>query len=96
MGQLEVTVDPTEVGLDPGRLTRLGAHLQRYVDDGYLPGWTVVVTRAGEVAHAEHYGRRDLESGAPVEADTIFRAYSMTKPITAVARSCSGRRVASS
>lgn len=85
MGQLEVTVDPTEVGLDPGRLARLGPHLRRYVDDGFLPGWTVVVTRSGEVAHVEHYGRRDLESGAPVEIDTIFRAYSMTKPITAVA-----------
>jgi CubicO group peptidase (beta-lactamase class C family) len=85
MGELQVSVDPTEVGLDPGRLARIGTHLRRYVDDGRLPGWTVVVTRSSEVAYLEHCGARDLESGAPVEGDTIFRAYSMTKPITAVA-----------
>ena len=61
MGQLEVNVDPSEVGLDPGRLARLGTHLKSYVDDGRLPGWTVVVTRSSDVAYVEHYGKRDLE-----------------------------------
>jgi CubicO group peptidase (beta-lactamase class C family) len=71
-------------GLDPARLERLRAHFDRYVEDGRLPGWLVVVHRDGET-HLEHSGRRDLESDVPVEEDTLWRIYSMTKPITSVA-----------
>jgi CubicO group peptidase (beta-lactamase class C family) len=85
MGVLEVNVDPDEVGFDATRLGRIGAHLRAYVDDGRLPGWTVAVTRSSDTVYVEHYGCRDIEAGTPVEGDTIFRAYSMTKPITAVA-----------
>jgi CubicO group peptidase (beta-lactamase class C family) len=55
------------------------------VDDGLLPGWLLVLTRAGKVAHLATYGMRDVEAGAPVEVDTLFRIYSMTKPVTSVA-----------
>ena len=71
-------------GLDPARLERLRAHFDRYVEDGRLPGWLAVVHRDGET-HLEHSGRRDLESDVPVEEDTLWRIYSMTKPITSVA-----------
>ena len=59
--------------------------LPRYVDDGRLPGWLVAVSRHGQLAHVGTYGQRDVEAGLPVETDTIWRIYSMTKPITAVA-----------
>jgi CubicO group peptidase (beta-lactamase class C family) len=83
--ELKVDADPSEVGLDAARLRRLDGVLARYVDDGRLPGWTVAVTRRGRVAHLSHHGHADVESGRPVADDTIWRIYSMTKPITSVA-----------
>ncbi|UDY36505.1 serine hydrolase domain-containing protein [Dermatobacter hominis] len=85
MADLKVEVDPVEVGLDADRLRRIDAHFQRYVDDGRLPGWLAVVSRHGRVAHIASAGHRDVEAGAPVTTDTLFRIYSMTKPITSVA-----------
>ena len=85
MGGLQVEVDPAEVGFDSGRLARIEAHFARYVEDGRLPGWLVAVTRHGKVAYVATCGHRDVEDGKPVELDTIFRAYSMTKPVTSVA-----------
>ena len=82
---IEPEVEPGEVGFDPRRLERVGAHFRRYVDDGRLPGWSMVVARRGKVAYAERHGLRDVEAGLPVEGDTIFRIYSMTKPVTTVA-----------
>jgi CubicO group peptidase (beta-lactamase class C family) len=82
---MERTVEPASVGLDPRQLARLDRHFAAYVDDGRLPGCQIVVTRKGEVAHASTYGTADLESGAPVVDDTLWRIYSMTKPITSVA-----------
>jgi CubicO group peptidase (beta-lactamase class C family) len=82
---LEVEVEAGEVGFDAGRLARIDRHFARYVDDGRLPGWLVLVSRRGRVAHLSTCGRRDLEAGLPVEAGTRFRIYSMTKPVTAVA-----------
>ena len=85
MGGLEPEVDAAEVGLDPGRLGRLDRHFARYVDDGRLPGWLVTVSRHGRLAHVSWCGSRDLEAGLPVEPDTLWRIYSMTKPVTSVA-----------
>ncbi|MCW2665719.1 MAG: hypothetical protein JWN57_681 [Frankiales bacterium] len=81
---VKVDTDPAEVGFDAARLERIDTHLARYVDDGRLAGWQVVVTRKGKVAHSSVYGHRDQEAGLPVEADTLWRIYSMTKPITSV------------
>ena len=64
---------------------RIDAHFAAYVDDGRLPGWSLAVARGGKVAHLATSGRRDVEGDTPVELDTIFRIYSMTKPITSVA-----------
>jgi len=55
------------------------------VDDGRLPGWLAVVTRRGKIAHVGMHGLRDVEAGLPVQADTLWRIYSMSKPITSVA-----------
>ena len=85
MGALTVEVDAAEVGLDPQRLQRIGQHFARYVDDGRLPGWLATVSRHGRLAHVARYGSRDLEAGLPVTDDTVWRIYSMTKPITSVA-----------
>ena len=85
MGELKVEIDAAEAGFSPERLARIGAHFRRYVDDGRLPGWLTLISRGGKIVHLETYGRRDLESGAPVELDTVFRFYSMTKPVTSVA-----------
>lgn len=85
MAQISVEVEPGEVGLDAGRLARVDTHFARYVDDGRLAGWQVAVARRGRVAHLSSYGLRDIEAGLPVETDTLWRIYSMTKPVTSVA-----------
>src|SRR5215469_7330648 len=82
---LPVTVEPSELGFDAKRLARIDTHFARYVDDGRLPGWQIVVTRRGRVVHSSIYGQRDLEAGLPVTEDTLWRIYSMTKPVTSVA-----------
>ncbi|QOC93286.1 serine hydrolase domain-containing protein [Micromonospora craniellae] len=79
------SIEPAQVGLDPTRLARIDTHFGRYVDDGRLAGFQVLVTRRGEIAHSATYGLRDREAGTPVEADTLWRIYSMSKPITSVA-----------
>jgi len=82
---LKAEVDPGEVGLDAQRLQRIDRHFARYVDDGRLPGWLVAVSRRGRMAHVSCHGSRDLQAGLPVEPDTLWRIYSMTKPVTSVA-----------
>jgi CubicO group peptidase (beta-lactamase class C family) len=85
MGQLKIEASPDELGFDGARLARIDTHFARYVDDGLLPGWLIVVSRRGQVVHLSTYGQRDLEAGLPIELDTIFRLYSMSKPVTSVA-----------
>lgn len=77
--------NPTALGFSAGRLDRLHNLAAGYVDNGKLAGTAMLVARRGEIAHFSTCGRRDIESGAPMEPDTIFRIYSMTKPITTVA-----------
>jgi CubicO group peptidase (beta-lactamase class C family) len=85
MTELMIEADPAEVGLDIVRLARIEAYFRRYVDDGRLPGWLLSVSRYGRLAYVARYGSRDLEAGLPVTDDTVWRIYSMTKPITSVA-----------
>jgi CubicO group peptidase (beta-lactamase class C family) len=85
MSGLKVDVDPAEVGFDAERLERIDQFLTRYVDGGRLPGWIMVLTRRGKVAHLSTYGYRDVEAGTPLEPDSLFRIFSMSKPITSVA-----------
>jgi CubicO group peptidase (beta-lactamase class C family) len=85
MPQLEVTTDPAALGFCRERLGRIDQHFQPYVDDGRLPGYSIAVMRKGQVAHLSTYGQADKEAGVPIAHDTIYRIYSMTKPITSVA-----------
>ncbi len=85
MAEFSVEVEASEVGLDPERLQRIDDHFRAYVDQGRLPGWQIVISRAGKIAHLRSYGMRDVEQSAPIESDTLFRIYSMTKPVTSVA-----------
>jgi CubicO group peptidase (beta-lactamase class C family) len=85
MSSLKVEVDPASFGFSPERLERIGEHFNRYVEDGRLPGWLATVSRGGELVWCDKGGYRDRERGLSVEDDTIWRIYSMTKPIAAVA-----------
>ncbi len=84
MGVLRQETGPEEAGLDAAALERLDRHLARLVDTGKLPGFLVALARGGRVAHLTAYGARDVAAGLPVESDTLWRIYSMTKPVTAV------------
>ncbi|MFF0144981.1 CubicO group peptidase (beta-lactamase class C family) [Amycolatopsis sulphurea] len=85
MTEVEVTVDPAQAGFDEVRLQRIDRHFTRYVEDGLLPGFLAVVSRHGQIVHVASAGKRDVEAGAPVETDTLWRIFSMTKPVTSVA-----------
>jgi CubicO group peptidase (beta-lactamase class C family) len=78
-------VAPEEVGLDAGRLARLDAYLDGFVASGRHQGSLLAITRGGRIAHLSVRGQRDAQAGLPVKPDTIWRIYSMTKPITSVA-----------
>lgn len=84
MVALEQQVEPDEAGLDPGALERLDRHCARWVDEGRLPGFLLAVARGGRVAHLTTYGARDVAAGLPVRSDTLWRIYSMTKPVASV------------
>jgi CubicO group peptidase (beta-lactamase class C family) len=84
MSDLVLQAEPGDVGLDAARLTRIDRHFQRYVDDHRLPGFMVTVSRHGRLVHVGTGGHRDVEAELPVTSDTVWRLYSMTKPITAV------------
>ena len=77
--------DPLSVGLDPARLARIGPWMRGWVDSGRLAGLTVAVHRRGRLAFLESAGLADRERGLPMDADTLVRIYSMTKPLTSVA-----------
>lgn len=66
-------------------LERLTNHFQSYVDDGKLAGLTTLIAHKGKLVHFKTYGQQDKAAGIPTAKDTIYRIYSMTKPITSVA-----------
>lgn len=77
---------PETVGMSSARLARLDEVMKRsYVDSGYLPGMLTYVYRKGHLVHTGVCGHMDIEPGKPMREDAIFRIYSMSKPITAVA-----------
>ena len=67
------------------RLARLTDKMQSYVDRGQLPGAVTMVAKDGRVVHFERFGMMDVEDGREMRLDTLFRIYSMTKPVTGVA-----------
>ena len=76
---------PHEVGLSAKGLARISATAQRFIDDGQLAGMVTVVARRGKVVYLEAHGMMDIEANKPMQRDTIFRIYSMTKPIATAA-----------
>jgi len=79
------TVTPEEVGFSASRLSRIGTWMQGYIDQNKLAGTIALVARCGKVAYLERFGMMDLEAAKSMQFDTIFRIYSMTKPIASVA-----------
>jgi len=78
-------VKPESVGMSEDRLRRVDAWMEQHVERQRLAGVSVLIERRGRVAYFGARGCRSVESGQPIGADTIFRIYSMTKPITSVA-----------
>jgi CubicO group peptidase (beta-lactamase class C family) len=80
-----VQVKPESLGFSSERLERLHATMQQEVDQKRLAGIVTILTRHGKVVEERTYGKKDIASGAPMTKDTIFRIYSMSKPVTGVA-----------
>ena len=79
-------IDAVAAGLDESRLGRIGDHLRnRYIDAGKIAGAQMAIVRCGHVGYFESFGDQDRERSIPVADNTIWRLYSMTKPITGVA-----------
>ena len=76
---------PEDVGVSAERLERIRPVMQGYVDDGRIAGLLTAVARRGKIVHFQTIGMGDIENNKPIEADTIFRIHSMSKPITSVA-----------
>ena len=80
------SASPESAGMSAAALSRVDRHLkERYIDAGRYPGAQLMVYRRGKIVHSSVQGLADVERKAPVKEDTIFRIYSMTKPITSVA-----------
>jgi CubicO group peptidase (beta-lactamase class C family) len=77
---------PESAGMSKDAFDRIDNHLrERYIEAGRFPGTRLLVYRRGQLVHSSSQGFADLERKAPVKDDTIFRIYSMTKPITSIA-----------
>jgi CubicO group peptidase (beta-lactamase class C family) len=74
---------PSDEGI--GRVERISSFFKAETDAKRIPGAVVMIARNGKVVYQEAFGVRDPATGAPMQKDTIFRMYSMTKPITGVA-----------
>lgn len=84
LGQELPTTAPEDVGMASERLDRLTEALERYVEEGRLPGLVVTVLRHGKVVYSEALGERDQETGAPMTEDAIFRIASQSKAVVSV------------
>ncbi len=76
---------PESVGMSAQRLGRIGDAFRKEIDQGKLPGAVFLVARKGKLVYSEAIGFQDKNTGKPMAKDSIFRIYSMTKPIVSVA-----------
>jgi CubicO group peptidase (beta-lactamase class C family) len=76
---------PDTVGIAPDRLRRLDAAMKKIVDDQQVAGLVTLLERHGKIVHFAAAGRQDVRKPDPLQKDSIFRIYSMTKPVTGVA-----------
>lgn len=79
------TAAPEQHGFNSERLRNLSGHFQSRVDEGELAGIVVLISRNGEIIHFDALGYQDALNEIPMETDTVFRIYSMTKPIASTA-----------
>ncbi len=82
---IAVTAAPATLGLAPDRLARIDGWLDNYVASGKLAGASAAILRRGQVAYFHAAGKADIARNTAMDADTIVRIYSMTKPLTSVA-----------
>ena len=80
-----ITTSPEAVGMSGERLARIAPVMESYVSERGIVGIATMVSRRGEIVHSEQFGFQDKEAGTPLAADTIFRIYSMTKPVVSTA-----------
>ena len=85
MNTTDTSSAPEQVGMSSSRLERIGPIMQSFVDDRGVVGISTLVSRRGEIVHRGQFGHQDREAGVAMAADTIFRIYSMTKPIISTA-----------
>ena len=85
VGQCVRSVAPNGTGLSSERLDRIGAVMNEHVAKGHIAGAVGLIARRGKIGYFETYGFQDKEAGVAMRKDTMFRMYSMTKPITGVA-----------
>ena len=78
-------VSPEKVGLSGDTLQLASMKMKEYVDEGKIAGISTLIMKNGELVQRENYGFADIENKVPIRDNTIFRIYSMTKPVTAVA-----------
>lgn len=76
--------NPSQAGMSPDRLMKLDQRMHQYVDDGQLSAVQTLIYRKGQLAHANIYGHEDVDSKDPIKENSIWRIYSMTKPIVSV------------
>ena len=76
---------PESVGMSAQRLARIADAFKKEIDQGKLPGAVFLVARKGKLVYSEAIGFQDKEAGKPIAKDSIFRIYSMTKPLVSVA-----------
>ena len=84
-GQAFPQAEPDRVGFSADRLERIANAVQPFVNKNQIAGAITLVARKGKLVHFETYGQRNIEAGLPMEKNTLFRIYSMSKPITSVA-----------
>jgi CubicO group peptidase (beta-lactamase class C family) len=82
---LTPAASPESVGFDSARLKKLDDYMAKVVADGRVAGMTTLLARHGKIVGFKTYGKADLDKNKPMTEDTIFRIYSMTKPVTGVA-----------
>ena len=76
---------PQQVGLSAERLAEIAPFVQKYIDAKEMSGAVTIIARRGKVVHFEAHGLMDVKANKPMQKDTIFRIYSMTKPVVAMA-----------
>jgi CubicO group peptidase (beta-lactamase class C family) len=85
LGGFEIVASPDELGFDPAGIGRLRGYMAGMVEAGCIAGGAFLILRHGQVAALDCVGKASLKTHRPIRPDTLYRIYSMTKPVTAVA-----------